>query len=312
VNQDTILITTCTKRKRIPVPPSLRASSLRQDTQRNVFGEWQTRLDQNAPVDKASAIYCGRAFKEACEASREISAPLWIISAGLGFLFEGTMIPPYNLTITTSNPDSILTKIKGDRFSASEWWREINGLRGAQNPISRLIADKSSTLFVIALSQPYAVLIQDDLLSLPDPHIRRIRLIGLALAPVLDSRLQEMLMPYDERFDGPDGNNVGTRADFAQRAVRHFATEIVKNSQKSDPSGHAEEVRHFLAGRSPRQIPVGRRLSDQEIMDVIVKAWASSGGTRSEMLRLIRNTGIACEQSRFQRLYKIVKKEIQS
>ncbi len=312
MDQDTILITTCTKRKRIPIPPSLRASSLRQDTQHNVLCEWHTRLAQNPPTGKASSIYCGRAFREACETSRENSAPLWIISAGLGFLPEGEMIPPYSLTISASNPDSIQTKIRGARFSPSMWWREINVLRGAQNPISRLIADNPSTLFVIALSQPYVALIQDDILSLSDPYIRRIRLIGLALTPVLHSRLQEMVMPYDERFDGPDGNNVGTRSDFAQRAMRHFATEIIRNSQKSDPITHAEQVRHFLSDRPRREIPVRRRLSDREIMDVIVKVRASSGGNCSNMLRLVRKKGIACEQSRFQRLYKIARKEVPS
>ena len=312
VAQHTILITTCTNRKRALVPPSLQASSLDQGPQDDVFREWRTRLAQNPSVDKASSIYCGRAFREAVKACEELSAPLWIISAGLGLLLEEQEIPAYSLTINPSGPDSILKKIQGDRFSPGRWWEEINLLRGSSRPISRLVEDNPNALLLIAFSQSYARLVQADLLSLSDQHLRRVRLIGLALKPLLDPRLQDLVMPYDERFDGPDGSNIGTRSDFAQRAMRHFATELLPDSGRNEPQLHARLVMEFLSARTYRAIPVRKRLSDQEIIDLIIHDWPICGGNCSNMLRAIRQHGVACEQSRFQKLYKSAKSEIQA
>jgi hypothetical protein len=308
-----ILITTCTNRKRKPVPPSLQACSLREGSQQSVLNEWCDRLTGNPPIDVASAIYCGRAFKEAFDACREISGSLWIISAGLGLVSEEAMIPSYSITIGDSGPDSILKKIEGGKFSSANWWTGITVFNGSPDPVHRLIIENPSKLFVIALSQAYAGLIEQDILSLSDDDLHRVRLIGLALQPVLDSRLQEIVMPYDERLDGPGGTNIGTRSDFAQRAMRHFVNEILKQSGSNDLQYHSQAVKQTLSGRPYRQIPKRKRLSDQEIMDVILKNWPSSGGNSSKMLRTIRDDEeIACEQGRFKELFRLAKERVQS
>jgi hypothetical protein len=304
-----ILITTCTSRKRKQVPPSLQASSLREGSQRSVLNEWCHRLSANAAFDTASAIYCGRAFREAFLATREVSGDLWIISAGIGLVSEKAMIPSYSITIGDSGSDSILRKIKGEKFSPAKWWAGITAFHGSPNPMCRLIIHNPSKLFVIALSQAYAGLVQQDILSLSDHDLHRVRLIGLALHPVVDSRLQKVVMPYDERLDGPGGTNSGTRSDFAQRAMRHFVTEVLTPSNFNDLQLQIQFVSKTLSCRNYRQVPKRKRVSDQAIMDLILKNWHSfSPCSSSRMLRMIRDDEkIACEQSRFKELYRLAK-----
>src|SRR5690606_1208638 len=95
----------------------------------------------------------------------------------------------------------------------------------------------------------------------------------------------------------------GTQGDFAQRAVRHFASAI--------GGGHIEDDRRAvsaaLEGYKTREVPVRKRMSDHEIARIIEKDWDIVGGRSSAMLRRLRDDlVVACEQSRFQRLFSRV------
>lgn len=307
-----VLITTCTNRKRRPVPPALQACSLEEGPQESVLHEWCDRLSASPSIGLASDIYCGRSFREAYNAAREISGSLWIISTGLGLVPENETIPAYSITLGDAGPDSIVKKIKGT-FSPSRWWTGITSFNGSPDPIHHLIIKNPSKLFVFALSRAYAHMVQQDIMSLSDDQLERVRLIGLALKPVLDSRLQQIVMPYDERLDGPDSRNTGTRSDFAQRAMRHFVNQILKSCTLNSHKHHACLVEERLAGQGHRKIPKRKRLSDQEIIDVILRHLNSSGVTSSKMLRIIRDDEqIACEQGRFKELYRLAREKVSS
>lgn len=307
------LITTCTSRKRKPTPLLLQASSLPHGSQDAILHEWCARLLGHSPIARASSMYCGRAFAEAWKAKNEVSANLWIISAGLGLVSEDEEIPSYSLTVAKSDRDSVLRKILDAPFSPSQWWDGLNSSKVTSTPLSRLITSSPDNIFIIALSQTYGEMIQQDLLSLQDRDLQRVRLIGLALQSVMSSRLQCLIMPYDERFDGPGSLNPGTRADFAQRAMAHFVTRIVRDLPDGHPNIHANAVAQFLSQSVPREIPRRKRLSDREIMDIIVKRWNDSAGNSSKMLRIIRDCeNVACEQRRFQQLFRLVKEEVTS
>ncbi|MEN6440777.1 MAG: hypothetical protein ABFD97_19575 [Syntrophobacter sp.] len=303
-----ILITTCTHRKRRPVPTTLQAHSLQEGSQDRVLNEWCDQLRTNPTVGSASSIYCGRGFREALEARFVTGGDLWIISAGLGLVAQNSAIPSYSITINPSGPDSILKKIKGERFSPTRWWTGITGFNSFSDPIHRLVMDNPTKLFVIALSQAYARMVQQDISSLNEDVLKRLRLVGLALGPVLDSRLQSIILPYDERLDGPGSSAPGTRSDFAQRAMKHFVTECLHLSDLNDLRSHADTVEQVLSGYGHRQIPKRKRLSDQEIIDVMLRQWHTPTINSSKMLRILRdNEQIACEQSRFKELYRLAK-----
>lgn len=307
------LITTCTNRKRESVPTELKASSLPTGPQSTVLKEWHSRISASVPVGPASRVYCGRGFSEASRAHSEISGDLWIISAGLGLISEKTNIPSYNITVTNSGSDSILKKLNGHQFIFSEWWRDLNLLNGTPNPISQLVRRNHDQLFVIGLSRSYAKLIECDLLQLRDIDLQRVRLIGLSLHPALDPVLHGLIMPYDERLDGLNHRTTGTRSDFSQRAMRHFATEVFENFLNEDLNAHIDLVNRSLSTAVLRKIPKRMSLSNDGIMQLIRNNWNYSNGSASKMLRVIRDKeGVACEQGRFRQLFSQVKQEVLS
>jgi hypothetical protein len=308
-----VVITTCTNRKRIPVPQTLRASSLNKGRQHEVLTQWCTLLDEHPPVAEAASIYCGRSFKEALIARQEISSRLWIISAGLGLVSEETKIPSYSLTLNGASADSVSTKIDADEFRPSAWWKGLSRWREQTEPIARLILQSPNSVFLLALSRSYGKLIEEDLLSLSDQDLSRTRLFGLSLKEALDVRLQKSVLPYDERLDGLGGVMVGTRSDFAQRAIKHFTTIILKRAQKHDLDEHASLVRQALEGCRVRSVPQRKRLFDEEIIELITKHWQSGVHNSSRLLRILRDEEkVACEQSRFVGLLKIAKERVLS
>jgi hypothetical protein len=71
------------------------------------------------------------------------------------------------------------------------------------------------------------------------------------------------------------------------------------------------EATHCMARLLARQAPVTRyerkKLSDQEVIEMIVRRLAQAPGiSASKLLREFRDAGYACEQQRFAGLYRMV------
>ena len=306
-----LLFTTCTNRKRNFGQPIPRASSLSPNNQQALLNQWLSRLSQERPTQKASEVYCGRAFSEICKARDESSGHIWIISAGLGLVSENDPISCYNLTIGDSGPDSIRKKVVDEPFSPARWWHGLGASRNLINPISELVKKEDPKLAIFALSKAYAALIQQDLLSLSNIDLEKVRIIGVAVRGVLDERLQRLVMPYDERFDGPDGLSAGTRSDFSARAMRHFASLCQDERYGGQsPEDHKRLINEILDGRRFPVVPKRRRATDDEIKAVFLKHMHTLGRNSSKMLRVLRDTEkIACEQSRCARILEMINQE---
>ena len=118
-------------------------------------------------------------------------------------------------------------------------------------------------------------------------------------------------MPYDDRLDCIGSGFSGTQSDFAQRALRHFVTELLSKDADGDGDVHTHRtmVLDSLSTIGRREMPKRKRLSDDEIYNAIRDNWAEGRGQSSALLRIIRHKlGIACEQSRFRTIYHSVKK----
>ena len=284
-NSRILLFTTCTNRKRGFAQETLQASSLSPNNQHDLLDQWLDQLSEERPTQKASLVYCGRAFSEICKARDESSGHIWIISAGLGLVSEDDLIPGYSLTIGGSGPDSIPKKVMDEPFSPAKWWNGLATFRNSINPISELIKKESPEVAIFALSRSYAALIQEDLLSLSNNDLNKVRIIGMAVKDVLDERLHDVVMPYDERFDGPDGLSAGTRSDFSARAMRHFASLCLSGAGAGNsPEVHKHLVNKVLDGRRFPHAPKRRRATDDEIKAVMMKHVHMLDNNPSKML----------------------------
>lgn len=304
----TALITICTNRKRAQIPTALAFSHFGVGTQKDVTSRWVKAVTKAVPAGPAANLYCGRGFQVAKSTAASLRSDLVIISAGLGLVSASTPIPAYNATLTKSGADSIPKRVLG-AFDAAAWWQQINQRTKWGSSISEMAQDKGFDLILITASSAYAALIAGDLISGPSSALPKIRIFGPRDPKMLPKPLQACLMPYDDRFDGPDGVVRGTRSDFPQRITQHFVEQILGASLPKSRSDDAKKVREYLA---PMQQPVSvarQKMTDEEVVETIKKHWDDVSGSSSRMLRLFRDDlKIACEQKRFSTLFNQVRR----
>jgi hypothetical protein len=243
-------------------------------------------------------LYAGRGLIEARRAAENVGGRLIIISAGLGLVAGETAVPAYSLTTISGDPDDIRLKTASGR---PDWWEAIQRASPFATPDPR----DSDGMILAAVSSAYLDMIGTEWSQWSDADLARLRLFSKSPPRDAARRLRSAWMPYDDRLDAIVGL-AGTQGDFAQRAMRHFATEIRSGSQEAD----AAAVLHALAPLPRRARPANRRRDDAEIKGVIREEWTRARGQSAAMLRHLRDTlGLACEQGRFRTLFNEVKAE---
>lgn len=292
------LLAPCSSRKKVRPSPNAQAVSLSISDQSCLETAWIERLNSLPIACRAGDLYGGRGFQLASRASQISGAPLYAISAGLGLVAIERSIPAYGVTVSGRGPESIAMRING-YFDPTSWWSAVS--RGPYStPMSHVFSDNDAECIVMALSQPYARMLASSLDDLPNSIIARLRIVGANLGPTLPSRLSPSLLPYDERLQCV---LPGTRTDFAQRALLHFVSGVLKACPSGDAAAHRAWVLAALAGK---KAPVQRqreRLRDEDILAFIKRHLPKTTGV-GRLLRVLRDQeGVACEQARFSRLY---------
>lgn len=295
------IIVPCTSRKFHRPTADGSAVSLTCGSQESVQTAWLERLTHLPAAHTPRALYGGRGFQLSCRAAEVAGAPLFIVSAGLGLVADETRIPAYGLTISNNGDESIARRINSGGFSPINWWRAVT-----QGPCSQALSEIFKTPderpIIFALTHPYAEMISDDLATLSDAQVARLRIIGLSIKSALPLRLRANLLPYDERLQQIIP---GTRSDFAQRALYHFVSSGLKELPQGSINSHQAWVSAALAThRLPDRIKRAQ-MTDAEIIALIGEHLSEGFGV-GKMLRKFRDEkGIACEQARFSRLYRL-------
>lgn len=305
-----IILTNCTNRKKGFVDPGLVSDDLDSGPIEAVAKQWITNLKNASAKNLAHETYCGRGFREAEASAISLNCPLYIVSAGLGIVNSKQLIPVYNLTVSPQTINSIGNKFS-DHSSPNAWWSRIS----KENPFGSSLFDTlehhPDGIILIALSRPYIELLQDELQNCPAHQQHRLRFFGKKLNSALPAFLYGNWMPYDDRLDCAGPGYSGTQSDFAQRALRHFVTEVLNKQPDRDANMHRSMVLESLSPLDRREIPKRQRLNDQDISNAIQSNWESGKGQSSALLRIIRrDLGVACEQSRFREIYRTVKNKI--
>ena len=286
----TLVITTCTNRKRKPIPDDLHVSALPQASIPDLADNWVRRLAAADDTFPAREIYGGRSFREATLAADSLGAQLMVISAGLGLISAGARVPPYACTVLVNAPDSIASRVVGD-YSASGWWRAL----GAVSPYAQSfqqVAEETEGLVCAALSESYIEMIAGDLVALSAVALDRLRLFTRAPLDRVAPALRRFVMPYDDRLDGPDSLVRGTRGDFAGRALHHFAEHVVVDRDGRSPQEHAGAVSAALAGWRMAARFDRRRVGDAAVLDLIRDHWDDErGSTARSLAALARRSG---------------------
>ena len=260
-------------------------------------------------VVKVSQLYQGRSFTESVRVARTLRARLLVVSAGLGLIDIEDLAFPYNLSV--SDRDNALFRLISRTGSTnSQWWAALRNAGLGRGSIASIVEREAADgKVLIALPSTYLSMVSHDLISLSDESLVRVRILthpgSIAMLP---QRLQELVMPYDERLQSIR-EFAGTRSDFAQRALSHFvlglgAHELPLESAKQAVTRAMERLGHV-------KLPTRRRAADEEILSHIADHWDRTNGHGNRLLRVLRDDLlISCEQGRFQGLWRKYKAQM--
>lgn len=313
----TLVLTSCTSRKRIPVGarlprlPSARAAHRYGGGVAGLAQAWMAAVTSSPAIRQpVGELYVGRSFADARAAAEALGAELSVVSAGLGLIASHEQAPAYELTVA-DGAGSVLPRLGQLGASIEQWWPTLNFARCNEAwPIAQRIASGRFGRVMLALPARYLELVSADLAKVPLAARHAVRIFtspaGREAAPVA---WRDHVLPYDERLDGEGSPRRGTRVDFAQRAMRHFVEDLGATALPLDKA-HAA-VEQALSGLQAPTLPPRRRLADDELLELLRTHWAVHSGQSSRLLRFLRDDAqVACEQSRFRSLWLRARAEL--
>jgi hypothetical protein len=110
-----------------------------------------------------------------------------------------------------------------------------------------------------------------------------------------------MLMPYDSRLDLLIR---GSKVDFAQRAAEHFLNGITADDDFPAAIDDQRTWVKDMLGRVITEPAEKRQAADDARIRALAEKMATQGLSHTKALSKLRQQyGIACEQSRFRRLF---------
>lgn len=298
-----VIVTNCTARKRgrdtvLVMTPDLIGTTL-PDTVAN----WLVALSMSSALRPAQDLYGGRSIAEARLAAKHADASLFFVSAGIGIVHAEALVPAYDLTPAQAS-GGLATALNTHRASPADWWHYLS-----RAGLSRLVREHADQQVLIALPSTYMKMLARDLAEMRPEDATRMRIFtSPAGADEVPASLRVAVLPYDERLESVTAYS-GTRADFPQRAMRHYI-ESLDASRASIEEGR-QLVENSLSAYGLRQIPHRQRLDDRHIKALIVRRWDSCDGRSSALLRALRDEElVACEQSRFAKIWHEVRNEV--
>lgn len=300
-----VIVTNCTAKKRGAKAALVMDAGLVGSTLADTVTQWQAAVASCTALRTAMDLYTGRSITEVRRAAHHLNASMHFVSAGMGIVSADVKIPPYDLTPVQSSGGLALA-LAQHRATPAQWWQLLSGAG-----LSRLIRTRANEQVLIALPATYLKMLALDLAEIRSEDTTRVRIFtspaGIAEIP---EALRPTVMPYDERLESVTGF-AGTRADFPQRALRHFVEEL--NGSGKNLQASRVLVTNSLASYTTRHTPQRKRLDDSQLKALIRQRWDSCQGQSTQLLRALRDEElVACEQSRFAQLWREVGRDVSS
>lgn len=307
----TILVTSCTNRKKATSEVVRLHPSDKAKTVELLAKLWVARVNAAQHREPVNTLYQGRAFSEAKRSACAAQAPLFVVSAGHGIVNCDELLPSYDLTVAPSSDNQLHSMLHRMNKTGTDWWQVLTKSFAEPRSLAALFNNHAleNCIVLLAIPSTYLSMLHEDLMSLKDEHISRLRIITSEFgAARLTGRLREMVLPYDERLEG-NASYAGTRSDFAQRALRHFVEEL-HGHELPFATAH-ERVTSAMKALTKRNLPIRKKKSDESIEELLLQNWHRCRGSQSGLLRWLRDDQrVSCEQGRFRVLWQRVKLKI--
>ncbi|TPQ18628.1 hypothetical protein [Streptomyces sporangiiformans] len=284
------IVVTCTDRKASPPAERLRVRNLPQGDVAERVAEWGRRLDTAADPRPLTELYKGdhwvRSLRlPASAAQAGFTAELWVASAGLGLQPVSASAPAYAATFTSRHEDSV-----GGTFDErGTWWHHLQEERGA----SRLTDLACKGPILLVLSEVYAAAIETELQALAAIGGEALLIGGARDLPGLTR------LPADGSLRSALG---GTLTSLNVRMAAWWL-EHCSGARLTQPDTSAA-WNDWVAQASKKERYHRAPMTDERVISFIRESVAQNPvHSRTRLLRMLRDQGLACEQKRFADLY---------
>jgi hypothetical protein len=291
VEKKLTLVVTCTERKSLAATPELQLRSLQERDVERRGSNWAKRFrSTNAPKRTLVDLYRGETWTATARVATTAvnmgyTTRVLVASAGLGLRDVSDEAPGYAATFSPRQADSC----GSNRAEQSAWWRVVN------RKLNGLELAKLRGRIVLILSEAYATALHDDLVALAD----------LGAADVL--------------LFGGGTDIAGIHRIPAVRDLRSHlgGTVTALNARSAEAWLEQDYVKEFWSprleaswGEFVGQVSKPERYNRDPMTDAEVTAFIATllaeqpRLSKSVALRQLRDSGRACEQKRFGKLFE--------
>lgn len=285
------VVVTCTDRKSAPASHDCQVRNLPMESLTERHDSWMHRLEAAADKRPVGSLYAGAAWRRTdavldAAASAGFEPRLFVASAGLGLVAASAMAPAYGATFTARQADSVASSVAGNRV----WWARFRA--GGGNALPDL-PDGAGDATIVVLSEAYAATLDADLTDLahaPGDHL----LVGGARDVPGMTRVRSDL--------GLRHALGGTALSLNLRMAEEWLRKLKQAKLTDDETTKTWET----WAHRVRRIEHYERdaMTDAQVLE-FVSCLTSKHPTvsRTRALRALRDSGHACEQARFARLF---------
>jgi len=300
------IISSCTNSKKYIPSDTFKIANFKANMQlEDVIGIWNKNTEKKiSKLYKATELYKGGAWKATLDTNTmlatKFNTSLYVASAGFGLIHAEAKICSYDSTFASSTLNSVNKFIVNSGQNANvQWWNMINKFK--------LSSFQKGSYFFIVLPHEYLLATQDTIKLLIEKFDMNI-FIFIANKHPVPSFMKNNIVRFDSRFNS---FQTGVLSNMLQRAVLWLSTEIIK---KEIPLCHQELQEHIeikMKNFEAFNMPIRLKLTKEEIRIKIKNMILEDkilSATKS--LKNFRNSGYACEQKRFGKIFKEVKSEL--
>jgi len=307
------VVVTCAARKAEPAVAQARVKNLTKRTLKGRFTEWSLRIDRNHknPV-KAIDLYRGnswsiiRKLHEHPKHGKKFR--LWIVSAGRGLISADTLVTPYAATFADGHADSV-KPARLQNCTTGDWWNKLIQWRRQERHEVASISDIAKHFpdqpLLIAISKEYLSATHDDIIAARNQLSSSDKMVIICTGAEKVGEAMENFLPCDARFEN---HFHCCRADLNARLL----DSIVKSYRPSEIL--ASKLRASYArklNKMPKTAhPKRDRFGDQDLEAFIMFNLLEQSVSYSALLKRLRSEGCGCEQKRFRKLFKKIKRTL--
>jgi hypothetical protein len=306
------IVESCSHRKRLDPPRGLLFRAVRGTSTDLRAKRWIERLDQHdAPAVKATELYAGEHWAAVralglTAKSQGYKPSLWVCSAGYGLILAASLVKPYAATFVRGHADSI-ARPSDPSDRETEWWSHLAEWEGPSPGSPRCVGDIAldapRTPLLVVASPSYLKAMSSDLMTASEVLADKLLISSAGAGQA--GRLEKHLLSETSRLQSKVG---GSKVSLNARVA---ALALIKANGSFDISTLQARISR-IAKRLPDPAVFNRKkLSDAQVTRWIRAQLRRDGDlSASRALRILREQGKACEQTRFGVLFDEVVEEL--